>query len=234
MSTAKKSPPLPRAAPESPPVAAWLLPLVEGCQQDLFTLRLPQKRSLLSGLKEGDGLVLLSADGQQVLGFARIYRIRSVPEETQIFFNGQIKLPEPKPVIELFPTMNAEAQGSIIATRRLEWPLFEEALKTVTDRVFKDLPGPDEKNPHHQAYIRQLLELAVRDDLLGPADGPEEEIVGSSACARYLVGKLAPVIPADHEESPEEESPEGLVPASTSRAKMCRPRSMTKKNPSSA
>ena len=38
----------------------------------------------------------------------------------------------------------------------------------------------------------ELLQLAVMDDLLGPAGGPHERIVDMGVRARYLVGKLAP------------------------------------------
>ena len=47
------------------------------------------------------------------------------------------------------------------------------------------------------AYVRDLLELAVRDDLLGPANGPEELVIDMSVRDRYLVGKLAPRTPVD-------------------------------------
>jgi hypothetical protein len=40
--------------------------------------------------------------------------------------------------------------------------------------------------------LRELLHDAVVNDLLGPASGPEEEILGTSVRDRYLVGKLAP------------------------------------------
>src|SRR6218665_2292926 len=43
-----------------------------------------------------------------------------------------------------------------------------------------------------RAYIRELLQLAVVDDLLGPAGGPHERIVDMGVRDRYLVGKLAP------------------------------------------
>ena len=43
-----------------------------------------------------------------------------------------------------------------------------------------------------RAYIRELLQLAVMDDLLGPAGGPRERIVDMGVRDRYLVGKLAP------------------------------------------
>ena len=42
-------------------------------------------------------------------------------------------------------------------------------------------------------YVRDLLEAAVCDDLLGPAGGPEELIVDISVRDRYLLGKLAPI-----------------------------------------
>ena len=45
---------------------------------------------------------------------------------------------------------------------------------------------------HDVGYVRDLLELAVRDDLLGPAAGPHELIKDMSVRDRYLVGKLAP------------------------------------------
>ena len=41
-------------------------------------------------------------------------------------------------------------------------------------------------------YVQDLLELSVRDDLLGPAEGPHELIKDMSVRDRYLVGKLAP------------------------------------------
>jgi len=47
------------------------------------------------------------------------------------------------------------------------------------------------------AYVRELLELTTRDDLLGPANGPEELVIDMSVRDRYLVGKLAPRAPND-------------------------------------
>src|SRR5690606_939772 len=43
-----------------------------------------------------------------------------------------------------------------------------------------------------QSYIRELLQLAVMDDLLAAAGDPHERIVDTSVRDRYLVGKLAP------------------------------------------
>ena len=54
-------------------------------------------------------------------------------------------------------------------------------------------------NASTQNYIRDLLEISVTDDLLGPAQGPEEDIIGMSVRDRYLVGKLSPKIPYDEQ-----------------------------------
>ena len=62
-----------------------------------------------------------------------------------------------------------------------------------------------------QAYLRDLLQLATMDDLLGPACGPEETIVGMGVRDRYLVGKLAPKEEAEVENIEEMlEMPEAL------------------------
>ena len=57
-------------------------------------------------------------------------------------------------------------------------------------------------------YIRELLELAVRDDLLGPAQGPFEEIIDMSVRDRYLVGKIAPITFASNASSAESQTEE--------------------------
>ena len=73
---------------------------------------------------------------------------------------------------------------------RLEWPVFEAVLKAACGISFNALPVLGGGSADEQAYVRELLQPAVIDDLLGPADGPVEEIVGMSVRYRYLVGKL--------------------------------------------
>jgi len=54
-------------------------------------------------------------------------------------------------------------------------------------------------------YVRELLQLSVSDDLLGPAGGLDELVVDTSVRDRYLLGKLAPRKPsqsADDETNP--------------------------------
>ena len=74
---------------------------------------------------------------------------------------------------------------------------------------FADLPPIAGKTAAEQAYIRWMMDLAVRDDLLGPANGPREEVVGMSVRDRYLVGKLAPKDTPLGEENDEDLGGEG-------------------------
>ena len=70
---------------------------------------------------------------------------------------------------------------------RLQWSDFVAALPKLTGGTLDDVPLIGD-----QAYIRELLQLAVMDDLLGPANGPHEQILDMGVRDRYLVGKLAP------------------------------------------
>ncbi|MDO5103955.1 MAG: DISARM system helicase DrmA, partial [Lautropia sp.] len=80
---------------------------------------------------------------------------------------------------------------------RVQWTDFVETLANALHITIAKVPtvGSDPRSPQYQqelAYIRELLQLAVMDDLLGPAGGPHERIVDMGVRDRYLVGKLAP------------------------------------------
>jgi hypothetical protein len=91
----------------------------------------------------------------------------------------------------------------------------------LTGAPFASLPILTGNTKEEQAYVRELLRLAAVDDLLGPANGPREEIVGMSVRDRYLVGKLSPmsptkgeseVLPFAEEDVADGETPADLVP----------------------
>jgi hypothetical protein len=63
-------------------------------------------------------------------------------------------------------------------------------------------------------YIRELLQLSVTDDLLGPAAGSDELVVDTSVRDRYLLGKLAPLRPTQANED-EVEPSAGMEEAAT-------------------
>ncbi|WP_419617255.1 hypothetical protein, partial [Thiolapillus sp.] len=70
---------------------------------------------------------------------------------------------------------------------RLQWTHFAETIPKLCGKTLADIPLIKDS-----AYVRELLQYAVMDDLRGPANGPNELIKDMSVCDRYLVGKLAP------------------------------------------
>lgn len=140
------------------------------------------------GIREGDGVLFVDRGNDKAIGFARIYRIRSGSAATTFFFDSFMEVGDGKTISEL-GIGNLESKAVVL---RLEWPTFEYALKTACGIEFSAFPVFDGRTSEERTYIRDLLQSAVTEDLLGPADGPEEEIIGMSVRDRYLVGKLAP------------------------------------------
>lgn len=154
-------------------------------------------------IKEGDWLIVANNDGS-IDCISRVLSVRSNLECTSIYFdrlcapNSQIQLGE-------FAISSVPA----VLPSRIQWAEFEKVLERATlSLTDDDLLIAD------QAYIRELLQLAVKDDLLGPAQGPHEQIVDMGVRDRYLVGKLAPLeteagespIPSEEGYADEEES----------------------------
>lgn len=149
------------------------------------------------GINEGDAVVLSEDDPRSVVrGFARIYRIRRELEQTTLYFDGLIELETPADPVSL----GLSAPTSTI--ERIDWPTFVAALNTACGIAFADFPTLSGQSLSEQNHLRRLLQLATKDDLLGPANGPYEEVIGMSVRDRYLVGKLAPKIPSEDELAP--------------------------------
>lgn len=197
----------------SEPISAWLVRFGEGSRIDGLVVNVDQDSSDIRGLREGDALVMVEdgPNGPMVSAFARLYRKRQTLADTTLFLDGLV------PVDPMMPCgdLGLPIPSSTAAVSRLEWPIFEAALKKACGIEYSAFPVIAGRTPGEQAYIRDLLQFAVMDDLLGPADGPAEEIVGMSVRDRYLVGKLAPpdtIVPDDQvEDLPDEASadPEG-------------------------
>lgn len=171
---------------ENPLPNAWLIR--PGALTNPFSVALAVTPSLVNGVAEGDLTALLAEqDGKTVVVlFARIFRIRSSPEFTTLHFDALLAVNPPRDVASL------ELRPSASVIKRVDWPTFVTTLKTVTGKEVNELPTLHGQSPAEQTYLRQLLQLAVMDDLLGPANGPFEEVIGMSVRDRYLVGKLAP------------------------------------------
>lgn len=207
---------------------AWLIRLGNEAHNRRFSVTVDHGSSLFRGVGEGDAVLIAGGDPLAAVSFARIYRIRAKLDETTFFFDSVLPVHGGKTLTDLAVTA-AESKAAMV---RLEWPVFEAALKTACGIAFDALSVLEGASVEEQAYVRELLQLAVIDDLLGPADGPVEEIVGMSVRDRYLVGKLAPmdtepdaveadnfgtsgkVDPDDQGEEVETSSSHSLVPSS--------------------
>lgn len=176
---------------------AWLIHQSHTTILEGHSLSIITNPELCHRIHVGDALAIAKNDAGTPLisAFARIYRIRMTNDGATIFLDGLL------PIVPALPTdsLGIEFADSNPGISRIDWPVFEKALKASTDKDFSALPAIEGKTPQEQAYIRELLQLAVMDDLLGPASGPEEEIVGMSVRDRYLVGKLSPRTMANDE-----------------------------------
>ena len=133
----------------------------------------------------GHWVVVVDADGV-MRRVGRILRTRVDLESTTLYFDKLHTVAKAGSVADLGLTL---PPGRVTRLRR-------EDLSAVLAR--DGVTSPDDVPLIEEAaYVRELLELATRDDLLGPANGPEELVIDMSVRDRYLVGKLAPRTPGD-------------------------------------
>jgi hypothetical protein len=166
---------------------AWLVLLGDSAQLHEYSVSVPGDDSKYQAIREGDGFLIVGDEDYQPVVFARNFRTRSSLDETTFYFDS---------VIPVAPSADPSSLkiklSSAAAVSRLDWSTYTDALKSVAGIEFNHMPALRGDNPLEQAYLRELLQLAVMDDILGPANGPFEEIVEMSVRDRYLVGKFAP------------------------------------------
>lgn len=146
-----------------------------------YTLRLKGERSLYQAIADDDWVLILNGAGR-ITRVGRVLRVRSDLETTMLYFDRML-LVDAAFSIDL-TSLTPPSSGSV---GRIQWTDFEESLPKALYKTIAEVPTIED-----QAYIRELLQLAVMDDLLGPAGGPRERIVDMGVRDRYLVGKLAP------------------------------------------
>ncbi|MFA5679693.1 MAG: helicase, partial [Pseudomonas sp.] len=156
-----------------------------------YILVLKGDRSLYQTIEEDDWVLVLNPAGG-VTRVGRVLRVRSNLETTTLYFDRLLSVTEPGLI-----GLGALAPPSSGSIGRIQWTDFVETLPRALHKTIAEVPtvGLDARSSQHQqelAYIRELLQLAVMDDLLGPAGGPHERIVDMGVRDRYLVGKLAP------------------------------------------
>ena len=156
-----------------------------------YILILKGERSLYQAIEVDDWVLVLDTT-DSITRVGRVLRVRSDLETTTLYFDRLLAVTEPVSIG--LTALTPPSSGSI---GRVQWTDFVEALPKALHKTIAEVPtiGSDARSPRYQqelAYIRELLQLAVMDDLLGPAGGPHERIVDMGVRDRYLVGKLAP------------------------------------------
>ncbi|WP_457593103.1 DISARM system helicase DrmA [Hydrogenimonas sp.] len=169
-------------------VNAWLVAERASSKLNSFDLAIRHERtSPLPEIGEGD-FILIVDENDRLQAISRVYRVRKTTKSTTVYFDAIERIENGEPVENygLAPL----PEGAVMA--RVAWDEANEACWKALGKGLVDLRPIEGKDVHERAYIRKLLELAVMDDLLGPAMGPHEEVVGMSVRDRYLLGKLAP------------------------------------------
>ncbi len=173
--------------------SAWLVCLGERIWLDGFIVVVESVSSDLPEIRDGDSLVIAEEQREslEVSAFAHVLRKRIDLGRMYLLLDGLLPVSPSRTACELGIPFSTVSTG-VPQVSRLEWQSFEGALKMGSRKGHATVPVLSGGTPREQAYVRDLLQYAVMDDLLGPADGPEEEIAGMSVRDRYLVGKLAP------------------------------------------
>jgi len=135
-----------------------------------------------------DSSVFIIGPDDSIIGVAKVFRVRTELYKAHVYFK-QIVTPKEKKKLSDFGLKNLDS-GTLCS--RLEWDAFDKTCKALLGHSSDQITPIKGDNINEQAYVRELLKIATQDDLLGPANGPFEEIVGMSVRDRYLVGKLAP------------------------------------------
>ena len=164
---------------------AWLAiepsPSTDGPSVARYMLELDGSPNLFAAIAEGNWILVVTRDGDFTCA-GRVLRLRSDLDHTTVYFDRLEVVDKPIAIDSRLPI---PATGSVT---RLQWNTFADALSKLVGKTTDDVPLIND-----QAYVRELLQMAVMGDLLGPANGPLEQIVDISVRDRYLVGKLAPM-----------------------------------------
>jgi len=150
---------------------------------DPFVIRL-NGETAGSALTQGRWVVVDATGTLKRVG--RIFRIRTDRDATLIYIDKLQTVRNLGSLADLGLTL---PQGTVTRLR-------PEAMFAVLARdgvpSAQDVPIIQDA-----AYVRDLLEMATRDDLLGPANGPAELVIDMSVRDRYRVGKVASQSPTD-------------------------------------
>ena len=186
---------------ETPQPNAWTLPAARDCT---FKVECADEGLAFSEVKPGDAMLLLDETGENAWGVRRVFLVRREKGKSIVYFDRFYDFDEDNSVDHI--------PGDAKVLRKIGMDILDSVLNNVQPgepltpkrpeassrapfsfEIFCALGAGDDSKGKVRRHIRELLETIVQDDLLGPAQGPEEEVVGSTVRARYIVGRLGPV-----------------------------------------
>ena len=170
---------------DNPNTHAWLAKEAESGPAHPYSFRLEGDRSGFGAISQGDWVLVVTPDGT-ALRVGHVVRIRSDLAATTFYFDRAHSFAAPLVLADLELSMPT-GPAARLRSKDIEAALAHDGVSSPADvRLIEDAD-----------YVRDLLELATRDDLLGPAGGPEEYVIDMGVRDRYLVGKLAPRRPGE-------------------------------------
>ena len=163
-----------------------------------FELRFPIESEFDDpGFASEKAIFLADREKGVVTGVRRVYVKEIREKEIVLYFDRAFDFPKPVELASEFPSFALkdrsipvkydELERILDAGRSLGFPYLKKFGET---EGFKENPEP------YRNHVRKLLHLAFKSDLLGPAEGPFEEVLASMVRSRYLLGRLAPYDPA--------------------------------------
>jgi hypothetical protein len=160
----------------------------------------PQRIQYGRQIHEGDALVVCLPksnvpDGRQIVGLGRIGKISGQGTDRLLAtYERYLKLSMPATFEEIGgdPRKNRTISINPVDPSIVQKLLDREGIASIDALPLIATAPMTKAQPPSDHDLRELLHEAVAMDLLGPASGPEEEILGTSVRDRYLVGKLAP------------------------------------------
>lgn len=161
---------------------AWVVIKDKPSCFDRYSVNLKGDGTYYKMIDDGDWLLLVDRRGC-AMGVGKVARTRVEQAGVRIYFERLLAFDDACSISKA--NLSPPGHGR---TSRLQWTDFSEAIPKLCGKALAEIPLIQDT-----AYIRELLQLAVMDDLLGPANGPNEQIVDMSVRDRYLVGKLAPM-----------------------------------------
>ena len=181
-------------------VAVWRIAAEGDCD---YLLSVADENFLLEAVKPGDVFLLLDSDGEKAWAARRVFLVRREMNRTIVYFDRALDFASNRVEVPFV------GSGDKCALRRMDIETFNEILLCAHPPHPTDPENPTEDDclgwsydalcaramddtPRNRVFVRQMLETIVKDDLLGPAQGPEEEIVGMSVRDRYILGRLGP------------------------------------------